>query len=75
VVNIGVNPTFEGNKLCIEAYIFDFNKNLFGKEITIFFVKRIRDEKKFKDAKSLAGQIEKDIEFAKKVLEKNKIYD
>jgi riboflavin kinase/FMN adenylyltransferase len=75
VINIGFNPTFEVNKLCIEAHIFDFNKNLFGKEITIFFVKRIRDEKKFKDAKSLAGQIDKDIEFAKKVLEKNKIYD
>lgn len=70
VVNIGFNPTFDGNRLSIEAHIFDFDKNLYGKEVTLFFVKRIRDEKKFKDVQSLARQIEKDISFAKKILEK-----
>lgn len=68
IVNIGYNPTFEDSKISIEAHIFNFNKNLYGAQVALFFVKRIRDEKKFKDAKSLAGQIEKDIVFTKKIL-------
>jgi len=67
-VNIGMNPTFGGNKLCIETHIFDFNENIYGKEISIFFVKKIRGEKKFKDAENLALQIKKDVSFINRVL-------
>ncbi|GAG68203.1 unnamed protein product [marine sediment metagenome] len=67
-VNIGMNPTFGGNKLCIETHIFDFDKDIYGKEISIFFVKKIRGEKKFKDAESLALQIKKDVSFINRVL-------
>jgi riboflavin kinase/FMN adenylyltransferase len=70
IVNIGCNPTFDCKKLSIEAHIFNFNKILYGSAITIFFVKRIRGEKKFKDSQSLAEQIQKDIVFAKNILSK-----
>lgn len=67
-VNIGMNPTFDGKKLCIEAHIFDFDEDLYGKDISIYFVKRVRGEKKFKDPESLADQIKKDVSFIKRVL-------
>jgi len=67
-VNIGMNPTFEGKKLCVEAHIFDFDGDLYGREISIFFVKRVRGEKKFKDPESLADRIKKDVSFIKRVL-------
>ena len=74
VVNIGVNPTFGKNRLSVEAHIFNFNHKLYGREATIFFVKRIRDEIKFGDSKTLVAQIKKDIEIAKKILEKSRIW-
>ncbi|MCX5898266.1 MAG: hypothetical protein NTY29_08735, partial [Proteobacteria bacterium] len=43
------------------AHLFDFNKNLYGKKISLQFIERLRGEKKFRDAKTLAAQIEKDI--------------
>ncbi len=72
VVNIGFNPTFDGTKLCIEAHLFDFDYILYGQHITIFFVKRIRGERKFSDVPSLVRQIEKDIALAKRILKKTK---
>ena len=44
VLNIGTNPTFQGSKRTIEAHIFNFDKNLYGKHITIYFVERLRGE-------------------------------
>ena len=70
VVSIGYNPTFECEKLCIEAHLFDFDKDIYGCEITIRFVKRIRGEKKFKDVESLVKQIKHDIAFSRRILKK-----
>jgi len=68
VVNIGTCPTFGENRQTIEAHLFDFNKNLYGKKISLQFIERLRGEKKFRDAKTLAAQIEKDIRKARKIL-------
>ncbi len=68
VVNVGINPTFDGTKKTIEAHMFNFNRDLYGKTIAISWYKRIRGEKKFKDTRHLAERIEKDIQFAKKYL-------
>lgn len=71
VVSIGSNPTFtDSDALCIEAHLFDFNDDLYGKSIMLYFIKKIRGEKKFKDASSLTEQIHKDISFAQKILSK-----
>ena len=63
ILNIGVKPTFYGPKdeePSIEAHIFDFKSRIYGDEIEVFFVKKIRAERRFKDASSLTAQIRKD---------------
>jgi len=70
IVNIGHIPTFGGQKLSIEAHLFDFDNDIYGREIAIHFVKRIRDEKKFDYVPDLVKQIQKDISRAKSILAK-----
>jgi len=55
--NIGFRPTIDNGDLTIEVNIFDFNKVIYGKEITISFVKRMRDENKFENIKALKTQL------------------
>ena len=70
VANIGYNPTFGNGAFSVETHIFDFKGDLLGKEIRVDFIKRLRDEKKFKNPEELAQQISKDVEEAKKILER-----
>ena len=61
--NIGKNPTFGDVKEArLEVNIFDFNGNLYGKEITVAFIERIRGEVKFASVDALVEQIKKDKE-------------
>ena len=55
--NIGFRPTIDNGDLTIEVNIFDFNKVIYGKEITISFVKRMRDEHKFENIEALKAQL------------------
>ena len=71
IVNVGHNPTFDNDRLTIEAHLFNFNQNLYGRDITIQFIKRVRGEKKFSDVSALVKQIERDIAFTKRFLEKH----
>ena len=66
VGNIGYRPTFNGQSLLLETYIFGINKNLYKKVISVSFKKFIRGEKKFKDVEYLKKQIKIDIKQAKK---------
>ena len=68
VVNIGVNPTFGNGSLGAEVHIFNFNKEIYGHEIKVNIVERIRDEKRFSGPKELSAQIRRDIEKAKQIL-------
>jgi riboflavin kinase/FMN adenylyltransferase len=70
IVNVGYNPTFDNNRLTIEAHLFNFNENLYGRDITVYFIKRVRGEKKFSDVPLLVRQIERDIALTKRILEK-----
>lgn len=54
---IGYSPTFEGNKKKIETHIFDFNKKIYGEEIKISFVARIRDEDRFDNQNELKRKL------------------
>ena len=49
--------TFNQNKLSIEVHIFNFNQNLYNEIITIEFIRRIRNEKKFKSVDELKYQL------------------
>ncbi len=66
--NIGKNLTFGASELSFEVHIFNFSGNLLGKKLKAHFIKRIRDEKKFPNAKALETQIKKDIKRAKEIL-------
>jgi riboflavin kinase / FMN adenylyltransferase len=57
MVNIGIRPTFEQHELTVEVNLFDFSDNLYGDDLTLFFVDRIRDEMKFPDIDALKRQI------------------
>jgi len=62
-VNVGINPTFTPDKQTsnVEAYILDFDQEIYGKDVTIEFVSRLRDELKFDSVKELVEQIQNDI--------------
>lgn len=58
--NIGVRPTVNNSDLTIEVNIFDFDKEIYDEEITIYFIDRIRDEVKFDNLDGLKEQLGKD---------------
>jgi len=61
MLNIGSRPTVDtSNKKTIEAHIFDFQENLYGKKIKIVFKKYIREEQKFSDKEALKKQLGQD---------------
>jgi riboflavin kinase/FMN adenylyltransferase len=68
VLNIGYNPTFDGNRLSVETHIFDFNQDIYGKNIKINLLKYLRGEKKFSGPEELGHQIHRDIRQAKEIL-------
>lgn len=65
ITNIGYNPTVEGKKLSIETHILDFDKTIYDEDVKIYFISKIRDEKKFDTIEGLKFQLENDKEFAK----------
>lgn len=70
VTNVGYNPTFDGQGLTIETYILDFSQDLYGREIALYFLNRIRDEVKFSSVDELKGRIWKDVETAREYFKK-----
>ena len=61
VTNVGVRPTFGLDKPTVETYILDFDGDIYGKEISVSFCRRIRNEITFANKSELMAQIEKDI--------------
>lgn len=66
VLNIGVKPTFGGMNKTIEVHILNFENNIYNDTVTLYFIEKLRNEKRFSDVKELVAQIEKDIEHAAK---------
>jgi riboflavin kinase/FMN adenylyltransferase len=67
VANVGVRPTV-GAGFGVEAHLFDFDADLYGSELRVHLVRRIRDERRFPDVTELKAQIDRDIAFAKSSL-------
>ena len=65
IANFGERPTVDGKRLLLEAHLFEFNQDIYGKELTVEFLTFIREEKKFDNFASLAEQIQKDIQLVK----------
>ena len=71
IMNIGFNPTVLGKHQTIEAHLFDFNEDLYGKEIMIEFIYFLREEHKFKSIEELVVQLNIDKENAISYLSNN----
>lgn len=71
VLNVGARPTFNPRKdvpPAVEAHIFDFCRNIYGKKLEVFFIQKIRSEKKFPSREALLARIKKDELKAKAIL-------
>ncbi|MDA9328481.1 bifunctional riboflavin kinase/FAD synthetase [Flavobacteriaceae bacterium] len=71
IMNIGFNPTVLGKHQTVEAHLFDFNEDLYGKEIMIEFIYFLREEHKFKSIEELVVQLNIDKENAISYLSNN----
>ncbi|MDQ4141157.1 MAG: bifunctional riboflavin kinase/FAD synthetase [Bacteroidota bacterium] len=68
MLSIGTNPTVGGTQQTIEVNIFNFDGDLYGQEITLLFVDRIRDEENFASLEELVSQLHRDKEIALQTL-------
>lgn len=68
MMNIGVRPTFGETRRTMEVHIMDFDQRIYGENLTIEFVDRIRNEMRFDDPQALINQLKKDREVSKRIL-------
>jgi riboflavin kinase/FMN adenylyltransferase len=68
VVNVGVRPTFGEATLAVEAYLLDFSGDIYGQTMTLTFMSRIREERRFPSVEALKTQIQADAEEARRRL-------
>ena len=71
MMNIGNRPTINGKHQTIEVHFFDFNKDLYGKNLTVELLYFLRDEEKFDSIDDLVKQLKKDKEASLKYIEEN----
>jgi len=69
VSSFGTRPTVDGIEPLLEAHLFDFEGDLYGRRIDVEFVAHLRDEEKFPDLPSLVAQMQRDDEQARAILE------
>ena len=68
VTNIGKRPTFGSNGRTVEVYVLDYHDNLYGHELKIDFIQRLRDEKQFDTIEELKRQITEDVKQGRAIL-------
>jgi len=69
VTNIGRRPTFDDGERTVEVYIMDFDADIYGRELRIDVLKRLRGETRFSDPQALVEQIQRDVAGAREYLE------
>ena len=65
VVNVGFRPTFGETELAVEAHVLDFAGNLYDEKVTLTFIRRLREERKFPSVEALREQIALDVAAAR----------
>ena len=70
MMNIGRRPTFDGDHLTLETHIFHFNANIYDRQMTVGFVRRLRSEMKFDSREALASQLAADARLSEATLNK-----
>lgn len=68
VANIGICPTFDNQTVTLEVYLMDFAADIYGQQLGVHFVQRLRDEQRFADIPALVQQIEQDVATARRII-------
>jgi len=71
VASLGVRPMFDGREPLLEAHLFDFDGDLYGRRIEVEFVAKLRDEGKFADLDALKVQMDRDAAQAREILNRH----
>jgi riboflavin kinase/FMN adenylyltransferase len=69
VASLGTRPTVDGREVLLEAHLFDFDGDLYGRRIDVEFVQKLRDEEKFDNLDAMVKQIDLDAQAARKILD------
>ena len=69
MMNIGFNPTFDQKEKSLEVHLFNFNENIYGETIRIYFHEYLRNEQKFETKEDLSRQLKLDKKNAEKGLQ------
>jgi len=72
MTNIGRRPTFGGGKRAVEVYILDYHGELYGRELRIDIIERLRSEERFNTAEELKRQVAEDIKQGKAILNRGR---
>ncbi len=75
LLNVGIRPTFGGKDRMVEVHFFDYQGSLYGHEISVRIVEKIRDEQKFEDGARLSEQIRIDEQVARRLLAQDEKLD
>ena len=71
--NVGKRQTVGGEKILLEVFIFDFNREIYGERVTIVFKQKSREEMKFNSFEELKQQIAKDVEIGQQYFKSSAI--
>ena len=68
VANVGVRPSFDNGRPTVETHLLDFDEDIYGCDLVVEFVARLRDERRFDSIQDLVAQIKQDVEAARRIL-------
>ena len=68
VANLGTRPTVKGSERLLEVHLFDFEADIYGRHVSVEFVRKIRDEQRFESLEALKAQIARDEGSARELL-------
>ena len=68
MMNIGMRPTFNGHKRTLEVHLFRLNEDLYGQQLLVSFVERLREEQRFDSVEALISQLRQDAVLAEQIL-------
>jgi riboflavin kinase/FMN adenylyltransferase len=68
VANVGVRPSFDNGQRTVEIHILDFDRDIYGCDLVVEFVARLREERRFEDIDDLVSQIDRDSQSAREIL-------
>jgi len=68
VANVGVRPSFDNGQRTVEIHLLDFDRDIYGCDLVVEFVARLRDERRFEDIEDLVSQIDRDSRSAREIL-------